>query len=105
MDKYKDSKLLMSNAILKDLTFSSAEEYQQKREQLERNQEKLKDAVGFWLMVLTFAGVVVLYVDDIPVLLVMFFLIPLFSVFNQINQYKKAIKHLDNTAKEQEMQP
>lgn len=105
MDKYKNSKLLMSNEILRDLSFASTNEYQQKREHLLRNQDKLKDAIGFWVMVLTFAVVVVLQVPDIPLLLVSFFLMPLFSVLNQVRQYDKAIKHLDADALEHGIEP
>lgn len=92
----------MDNSILKNLGFSTREEFESKRKILVENQRKIEIYMVFWIVIGIIGTVIILSFPPTPPLAICAFAIPIFSCANQVIEYGNAIETIEATAKETE---
>jgi len=95
----------MDNSILKNLEFSTQEEFEQKRKILIDNKRKIETYIVFWIIIGIIGTVIILSFPPTPPLAILAFAIPIFSCINQIIEYGNAIEKIEANANTKETEP
>lgn len=94
----------MDNSILKNLEFSTQEDFEKKMKILIENKRKIETYIVFWIIIGIIGTIIILSFPPTPPLAIFAFAIPLFSCSNQIIEYGNAIEKIEANAKAAEPQ-
>lgn len=91
----------MNQSVLKDLSFSTASEYNEKMARLNKNLNRLKYQLLFTCLLLVFTLFAMINFPYLPVYaFVIIFIFPVISVSRQIKQYEQAIETLKESVED-----
>jgi len=85
---------------LKNLDFSTREEFEQKIEVLNKNKQKIEIYLMGWFVVGIVAAVIIFSFPPTPIAAVFAFVLPIFSCSTQLIEYGNAIEKIEAAAEE-----
>lgn len=90
----------MEGSILKDLDFSTVEEFEEKRKVLIKNKERLETYLILWIAIGLIGALVIYSSPPAPLIAICAFAIPVISCANKMAEYGSAIEGIEASAKE-----
>jgi len=91
----------MNRSVLKDLSFSTASEYNEKMARLKKNLNRLKYQLLFAYLLLAFTLFAMINFPYLPIYaFVIIFIFPVISISGQIKQYEQATQTLKESVED-----